>query len=119
QFTFNLRLSKTFGIGPKLEAGNQPRQGPRGDGGSRGGRSRPIGLGPRGPGGPMGPATNQRYNLTFSINARNIFNDVNPAPPVGNLSSALFGQSTSLASGNLFNTQSANRRVDLQVMFSF
>lgn len=121
QFTLNLRLSKTFGIGPKLDSSNQPQQGPRGEGEPRGGRGRggPAGGfgGPRG--GPMGPATDQRYNLTFSINARNIFNNVNPAPPIGNLSSALFGQSTSLASGNLFNTQSANRRIDLQVMFAF
>jgi hypothetical protein len=76
--------------------------------------------GAHGGGGPFGGAekSNQRYNLTFSANARNIFNHVNPAPPIGNLSSALFGQSTALA-GGVFNTQSANRRVDLQVMFSF
>jgi hypothetical protein len=43
---------------------------------------------------------------------------VNPAPPIGNLSSALFGKSTALA-GGVFNTQSANRRIDLQVAFSF
>jgi hypothetical protein len=62
--------------------------------------------------------SNQRYSLTFSANARNIFNNVNPAPPIGNLSSRLFGQSTALA-GGVFNTQSANRRIDLQVAFSF
>ena len=76
--------------------------------------------GPRG-GGPFGGGperSNQRYSLTFSANARNIFNNVNPAPPVGNLSSGLFGKSTALA-GGVFNTQSANRRIDLQVMFSF
>ena len=71
-------------------------------------------------GGPMGgpERSNKRYSLTFSANARNVFNNVNPAPPIGNLSSGLFGQSTALA-GGVFNTQSANRRVDLQVMFSF
>ena len=62
--------------------------------------------------------SNQRYSMTFSVNARNIFNNVNPAPPIGNLSSRLFGQSTALA-GGVFNTQSANRRIDLQVAFSF
>jgi hypothetical protein len=75
--------------------------------------------GPRG--GPFGGGperSNQRYSLTFSANARNILNKVNPGPPVGNLSSGLFGQSTALA-GGVFNTQSANRRIDLQVMFSF
>jgi hypothetical protein len=127
QFTLNMRLSKTFGLGPKIEAAsNNPQQ----QGGPRGGMPGAAGRGPenhgggfggpRGGGGPMGGAerTSQRYNLTFSAHARNIFNMVNPGTPVGNLSSELFGQSTSLA-GGVFNTQSSNRRVDLQVMFSF
>jgi hypothetical protein len=137
QFTLNLRLSKTFGLGPKLEttANNGQQQGGaqaggRGPGGPGGG---PGGHGPgpggpggggRGPGGPgggpmgMGERSGQKYNLTFSANARNIFNNVNPAPPVGNLSSPKFGQSTALAGGP-FNTQSANRRIDFQMMFAF
>jgi hypothetical protein len=132
QFTLNMRVSKTFGIGPKLEASNAnpQQQGQRGQGGPNGGGGRPGGPGgggfgsPRGgPGGPGGfgggpERSSQRYSLTFSANARNIFNNVNPGVPIGNLSSALFGQSTSLA-GGVFNTQSANRRIDLQVMFSF
>ncbi len=130
QFTLNMRVSKTFGIGPKLEsANNNPQQsgqrggGPTaGPGGGRpggGGAGGPVG-GPRGGGGAFGgpERSSQRYSLTFSANARNIFNNVNPAPPIGNLSSALFGQSTALA-GGVFNTQSANRRIDLQMMFSF
>jgi len=65
-----------------------------------------------------GERSGQRYNLTFSANARNLFNKVNAAPPIGNLSSPQFGQSTALA-GGVFNTQSANRRIDFQVAFSF
>ena len=139
QFTVNMRLSKTFGLGPKLqtEAANKPQQGggqqrggPGGPGGPGGhgreggpGGGREGGRGPGGPGGPMGgifggERTNQRYNLTFSANARNLFNFVNPGPPIGNLDSPLFGQSIALA-GGVFNTQSANRRLDFQVMFSF
>jgi hypothetical protein len=125
QFTLNLRLSKTIGIGPKLEAANSNPQQQGQEGRGRGGESRgpggPGGMGsPRGGGGSFGgpERSNQRYSLTFSANARNVFNNVNPAPPIGNLSSGLFGQSTALA-GGVFNTQSANRRVDLQVMFSF
>jgi hypothetical protein len=127
QFTLNMRLSKTFGLGPKIEAANnnpQQQGGPRGgmpSAGGRGPENRGGGFGgPRGGGGPMGGAerSSQRYSLTFSAHARNIFNTVNPGTPVGNLSSGLFGQSTSLA-GGVFNTQSSNRRVDLQVMFSF
>jgi hypothetical protein len=122
QFTLNMRLSKTIGIGPKVEAvnANPQQQGEGGQrGGPRGGGPGGMGGGPRGGGAFGGPEkSNQRYSLTFSANARNIFNDVNPAPPIGNLSSGLFGKSTALA-GGVFNTQSANRRVDLQVMFSF
>lgn len=128
QFTLNVRLSKTIGIGPKLEAANtNPQDGQSGqhNPGAHGGEVRGPGGpgrmgGPRGGGGSFGgpEKSNQRYTLTFSANARNLFNNVNPAPPIGNLSSALFGQSTALA-GGVFNTQSANRRVDLQVMFSF
>jgi len=138
QFTLNMRLSKTIGIGPKLEAannGNNSQQdgqhggnprggGPGGPGGPRGGGpggpggGGPGGGGRGGPGGFGGERSNQRYSLTFSANARNIFNNVNPGQPIGNLSSSSFGRATSLAAG-VFNTQSANRRIDLQVMFSF
>jgi hypothetical protein len=124
QFTLNLRLGKTIGLGPKLEAASPaPQQGQQGEqhgpgGGRPGGEGRGPGGGPRG-GGFGGPErSNQRYSLTFSANARNVFNKVNPGLPVGNLSSGLFGQSTALA-GGVFNTQSANRRIDLQMMFSF
>ena len=128
QFTFNLRVSKTFGFGPKVE-GPGVAQGPGGRG--QGGRGGPGGGGPGGLGGrgltsssgggaPFGgePSVNRRYSLTFSASARNLFNDVNAAPPIGNLNSPLFGQSNALA-GAPFSTTSANRRVDLQIMFSF
>ena len=122
QFTFNMRLSKTFGLGPKVEGGgNNPGQsGGRGPGTFGGaGRGPRGGGGGRGPGGPFGERSNQRYSLTFSANARNILNNVNPGPPIGNLSAEKeFGTSTALAGGP-FNTQSANRRIDFQVMFAF
>ena len=128
QATVNFRLSKTFGIGPKTEAANSSNQ-RQGEGGQRGNVPPGGGRGPggnpgigRGPGGPGGlgnlERTDQRYNLTLSLNVRNALNTVNPAPPVGNLSSPNFGRSLGLAGGP-FNTQSANRRLDMQVMFSF
>ncbi len=126
QFTFNLRLSKTIGLGPKLESVNSNQQGQQGGGrgGPGGPRGGPMGgpmgggRGPGGPGGPFGERSNQKYSMTFSANARNLFNNVNPNTPVGNLASTQFLQSTGLAGGP-FNSQSANRRIDLQVMFSF
>jgi hypothetical protein len=129
QFTLNTRLSKTFGIGPKLESTlPDNRQGQNGRGGGGGGDRRGPGGGVGGPRGPMGgifspDRSSQRYSLTFSIFARNIFNVVNPGQPVGNLSSRQFGQSISLAGPgfgiNNQAPQSANRRLDFQVMFSF
>jgi hypothetical protein len=122
--TFNLRLSKTIGFGREVKGGGGAAQG--GPGGGRGGGPRGGGgLGPgglSGNGGNMffgpGGATNRRYGLTFSISARNLLNSFNPGPPVGNLSSPFFGESIALAGGP-FSSASANRRVDLQVRFSF
>jgi hypothetical protein len=117
-FTLNLRLAKTFAFGP--EKGRTQNAGPGGPPGGFGGVGRgpggPRGGGRGGPGGPfsMGEAGNRRYNLTFSINARNVLNHVNAANPIGNLESPKFGQSIALQ-GN----QAANRKLELQAMFSF
>jgi hypothetical protein len=128
-FTLNLRLSKTFGLGPKTESTAGSMGGPRGGGGGGGGRGGGAGgLGARGltgagggPGGgpfTFGGETNHKYNLTFSVSARNLLNNVNYATPVGNLESPLFGMSNALA-GAPFSSGSANRRIDLQMLFSF
>jgi len=125
RFSLNLRLSKTFGFGQKREpvntgaggpgAGGTFGRGPGGPGGPGGGRG---GFGGRGGGGGgmEGGANNSRYSLTFSVSARNVFNNVNLATPIGNLSSPLFGQANGLAGGS---SSTANRRIDLQVSFSF
>lgn len=129
QFTFNLRVSKSIGIGPKLEAAPNDQQqsgdrphGPEAHGGGRpGGGPGGGGHGPGRPGGPFGAPgerSNQRYTLTLSASARNLFNFVNPAAPIGNLSSPRFGQSNALGGGP-FNTQAANRRIDFQMIFAF
>jgi len=129
QFTLNLRFSKTFGFGRETGAGaNQaggaggPSLGGGGHGGGHvpGGGSGGFGGGPRaGMGAIFGPGTtNRRYNLTLSVNARNILNRVNLAPPIGNLSSPSFGESISLAGGP-FSSAAANRKLELQASFSF
>ena len=125
-FTLNLRLSKTIGLGPKLErtasavggGGGPGGGGPHSHGGGGGG------LGARGltgaGGSPFtfGNETSHKYNLTFSVSARNLLNVVNYAPPIGNLDSVSFGTSNALA-GPPFSSGSANRRIDLQMLFSF
>ena len=120
RFSMNLRISKTFGFGPVAEGT------PGGGGGPMGGGT--FGRGPGGGGGRGGPggggrgmdagATNHRYSLTFGVIARNIFNNVNLATPVGNLGSPLFGESNGLA-GRPYGDPSANRRIDLQATFTF
>jgi hypothetical protein len=127
--TVNLRLSKTFGFGKEAGAGKGVQGGQGGGPGGGGGRGGPPGggLGGRGLGGgggggggpfSIGATTNRRYNLTFSISARNVLNRVNLAPPTGTLSSPLFGESNALAGGP-FSFGSATRRIDLQALFSF
>jgi len=93
QFSLNLRLSRTWGFGSTKFAGssggsraNTGGGGPRvgGFGGFGGGRGGPFG----------GGTTEHRYNLTLSINARNLLNHVNYATPVGIMGSTDFLQST-------------------------
>ncbi|HLM23825.1 MAG TPA: hypothetical protein VK274_02155, partial [Pyrinomonadaceae bacterium] len=81
------------------------------------------GPGGGGPGGGFGGGGgNGRYNLTFSLNFNNLLNHTNFGPPVGNLGSSLFGQSTGTSAGfGGFGggNPAYNRRIDAQIRFSF
>ena len=129
QWSVNMRVSKTIGLGPRLE-----QAGGRGGRGGRGGERGGFGGFGGGPGGMFGGgATDHRYSLTFSAMGRNIFNHPNLAPPVGVLSpgafagTSTFGQSIALSSGGgpggggggFFGSQANVRRIDLQVQFTF
>lgn len=101
--------------------------GPRGGGG--GGMRGGGGGGPRGGGGGDrmgGGASGRKYSVTFSASARNLLNYVNYGTPIGNLTSPIFGQSNSLGGG--FGGRggggggaggAGNRRIELQLTFSF
>jgi len=102
----NLRISRGFGIGPKVAStnnqdngGGPPPGGPPPGGGGPGGGGRggggggggfgPGGFGmggggPRGLGGGTG-GTGRKYSLTFSAQALNLFNDVDYGQPMGTL----------------------------------
>ena len=131
QFSMNARMSKSFGIGPKVEGGARMNGGfggpggggPPPGGGPGGGGPPGGGLGPGGLSGRNGPprmdqAASRKYSLTFAAMARNIFNNVNLAQPVGVLQSPLFGKSNSLA-GGFFSSPASNRSIDLQLTFNF
>jgi len=126
-FSFNARLSKTWGFGQRPENASQGSGG-GGGGGGGGPRGPRGGLGGMGMGG-LGSPTNNRYNLTFSIIARNLFNYTNLNTPSGVLNppegvggmaslSPFFGMSNALQ-GGAFSTQSASRIIYLQLGFSF
>ncbi len=118
RFSLNMRLAKMFGFGKKKETGGQGGFGD-GRGGHREGGLGGRGLSSGGGGGFFGGTpSNSRYNLEFSINARNAFNKVNLGSPVGSLSSPLFGRSNSIV-GGFGGSSGANRRLDLQMRFSF
>ncbi len=134
QLSMNLRVSRSFGIGPRVTGGSAtgggpggpggPGGGPRGGGGPGGPGGMGGGLGPGGLSGSGGPArmdqqsVPRKYALNFSAMARNVFNNVNLAQPVGELESPLFGKSNAL-SGGFFSSASANRSIDMQVSFTF
>ena len=127
QFSMNLRLSKSFGIGPKVDKSQAAAQGggPGGPGGPPPGGGGPGGggLGPSGlsrSGGPprLDQNTARRYSVNFSAMAHNALNHVNMAAPNGALNSTLFGKSTALA-GGFFGSAAANRSIDFQVSFNF
>ena len=141
--TFNLRASRTWTFGGESARNNASQGGNRGGrgGAGRSGPSVPSGApaggrgaaGGGGPvmgamgGGPVGGAGGAgRYSLTLSLNVQNLFNHVNLANPVGNLSSSNFGQSLGLAGsfggfggGGGGSSGAGNRRLYLNVRFSF
>ena len=138
----NLRVSRSFGIGPKLQSQN----GANGANGQRPGTPPPMmgmGGGPGGGGGGRGGGgggygppqanTGRKYSLTFSAQALNLFNDIDYGTPSGSVVPTLlpgstteygpggrFDKSTSLAGGIFASPSgSAARRIFFQAAFNF
>lgn len=122
-FVVNLRASKSIGFGEPVGAAEATAGGGGGRRGGGGGGRR--GGGGRGGGGDGEGDGRHRYNLNLSVSVQNLLNNVNEGVPVGNLSSTLFGQSISSAGGfgrgggGGGGGSAANRRIDLQLRFSF
>ena len=109
----DLRVSKTFGIGPRMKAESA--------GSTLAGEN---GLGDRGLGGNgasilMNANAPRRFNLTFAVGASNVLNIVNWGTPNGVLGSPLFNQSQSLAGGAFANPTPGNRAFVFQTSLSF
>jgi len=118
QISVNLRIAKLFGFG--AERGAAKTAAP----------PTPVG-GPANPnlasGGGMGnlirgPVTNHRYNLSIGMSARNLLNHTNPGPISGNITSPLFGRANQSAgglNGEGFSENADNRRLEMQIRFTF
>jgi hypothetical protein len=121
RFSLNMHLTKVFSFGKEVSrAGAGSSGGGHGGGPHRGGPPG-GGLGPGGLSGAGGPPRgmfhavgNKRFNIEITLDVHNLFNNVNLASPIGNLSSPLFGRSNSLAGGS-----TANRRIELETRFTF
>jgi hypothetical protein len=114
--SMNVRLGKTFGFGGERGGASASR-------GGGGGGNPTMMAGGRGLGSLVGPpTTNHRYNLSISMSARNILNHTNPGPITGDITSPLFGRANQMY-GNLngegFSENANNRRLELQMRFTF
>jgi hypothetical protein len=93
----NMRVSKTLGFGSTgagLDASGKPKE------------SKP------------------RYSLVLTLQVRNVTNHNNPGPIIGNIASPLFGRANQSAGANTqtgtsFSESATNRRLELQMRFSF
>ena len=118
QLTVNLRLAKTIGIGPlkegsKTQAAALPTAG----------QSQSAALDGRGLRNLIGaPSAARRYNLILGMSVRNLLNHTNPGPIVGNITSPLFGRANQTAggpNGEGFSENASNRRLEMQIRFTF
>jgi hypothetical protein len=130
-FSVNLRVSRTFQFGEIHRGGNAAAARPQGQPAAT--AAAPPAAGGGGPvrsaagGAPQGGGapTEKRFTLNVSINFQNLLNNVNLAPPVGNLSSPNFGQSLALApvfgggGGGGGSTGAGNRRIYAQLRLNF
>jgi len=134
QFNFNLRLSRTWGFGESTAPANNPRRGGPGGGGPGFGRGPGGGGGRGGPGGGgppggfggfggFGESSGRKYTLTAGVMFHNIFNTVNPGQIENDLLSPRIGAPLAQANiggfGGNANAQAFNRRIDLNLRFSF
>jgi hypothetical protein len=141
-FVLNMRITRTFGF---VNAHKAPASGQAGSGGPGGGPGArgPMIAGGGGAGGDHGPgagggmqgprgggggggASEKKFTLTASLYFQNVLNNVNLAPPIGNLSSPQFGQSQSVAGsfggfggGGGGSANAGNRRIYLNLRLNF
>lgn len=119
QILLNMRVSRTFVFGSK-ERHAPVSTNPGGVSAGGAARSEQA-VSPFALGGAGGGTSSRKYNLLVSMQIRNLTNHNNPGPIIGAITSPLFGQANQPAgSGNAIFSESANnRRLELQMRFTF
>ncbi len=104
-FILNARLNRSFQFGPVVKE-ETPPDAPKPPAPKPGAKvvKKPI---------------ERKYQLGFGVNSNNVLNHVNLAPPIGILTSPLFGKSNALANVFSNGNASANRTINLDVFFHF
>ena len=120
QIMLNMRVGRTFGFGARGESiavGGDPG-GPLGGGQSSANRGGPFSAGASGGSALTG---SRHYNLTISMQIRNLLNHNNPGPITGNITSPLFGLANQSAGdgAGVFSENANNRRLELQMRLTF
>jgi hypothetical protein len=110
----NLRVSKTWGFGTTKF--NGPSGGAHNGGGYHHHGFSGFGV----HGGRRSAETEHRYNLTISVDARNLLNRTNLNTPIGVITSPKFLESNGITGGySAESTSSENRRISLRLRFAF
>jgi len=114
----NLRVGKTWGFGPEKGGGGAVRSS-RDSGPAAG----PALSAPQGNRGLFTqPTTARKYNLTVAMSGRNLLNHDNPGPIIGSITSPLFGRANQVfgtPNGEGFSENASNRRLELQIRFTY
>ncbi len=118
QEMFNLRVSRSWGFGHEKGESGAASYSHDGGGASSGPA---LSVPTRGVLG-QNTSTPSRYNVSLGMSVRNLLNHNNPGPIIGNITSPLFGRSNQMpggANGEGFSENASNRRLELQLRFTY
>lgn len=104
-FVFNLRMNRSFNFGPKLPTPPTPPAQAAAATSKKLAKPKKL------------PPVERKYTLGFGVQAQNLLNHPNYAPPVGVLGSTYFGESTALASS--YGNSSGDRSISFETFFRF
>jgi hypothetical protein len=118
QILLNLRIGKTWGFGPEKGSGGSgvaSRDNKASGATAISPPSNANNIFARG-------STARRYNVSLQMSVRNLLNHNNPGPIIGSITSPLFGQANQIAgtaNGEGFLETASNRRLEMQIRFTY